>query len=98
MKTYDVRYEVGDEVYILLSKKIFKSYIDGIKVTETKPYKCMKGRNNEILEFNGITISYLVMTHETKFDNGCSEKGFDYYDQADLFGSKEELIANIKNL
>ena len=65
MKKYNVKYEVGQEVYILESKKISKTVIDKIRITEQKPY--MKGNSNgTYTEMDGIKIDYLIETKRTK--------------------------------
>lgn len=89
MKKYNVKYEVGQEVYILESKKISKTVIDKIRITEQKPY--MKGNSNgTYTEMDGIKIDYLIETKRTQVSSS-----YDWYNQEDVFTNKDELITQI---
>ena len=96
MKEYNVKYEVGQEVYVLRNKKITKNRIDKIRVTEQKPY--IRGnRNGTFTEMSGIEIDYLI---ETKRDfihphTKSTQSSYDWYSQEDVFTDKDELIAQI---
>ena len=39
MKQYDVKYDVGQEVYIIAQNKNFKSKIDKIRIIERGPHQ-----------------------------------------------------------
>lgn len=87
MKNYNVKYEIGQEVYILLSKKIFKSKIEKIRVVHSHPY--FDGNNN-FKEMNGIVIDYLVIVNEREYSTS-----YDWYNQDDIFLDKDELFRKI---
>jgi len=96
MKEYNVKYKVGADVYILSSKKIYKSRIDKIRVIESQPYSEFEygrhpGEKGSVVEKDGIEIDYLVITYKT--DNYTS---YDWYSQDDIFDNEEELIRKIK--
>jgi len=93
MKKYDVKYVIGDPVYVLLDKKIFSSKIESIEVRETKPY--IELVKNEYVNKDGISVKYLVLVKEVKYETGGSHQSFDWYDQDQVFNSKEELIHSI---
>ena len=87
MKNYNVKYEIGQEVYILLSKKIVKSKIEKIRVVHSHPY--IDGNNN-MKEMDGIVIDYLVIVDERKYSTN-----YDWYNQDDVFLDKDELLRKI---
>jgi len=87
MKTYNVKYERGTEVYILQNKKIIKSNIIEIKVTEKAPW--INGNDN-MKEMDGITIEYLVQV-----ENGANYSSYDWYKQEDVFLTKDDVIRQI---
>lgn len=87
MKSYNVKYERGTEVYVLQNKTISKSIIYQIRIYEKAPY--VDGNNN-MKEMDGITIEYLI-----GIDNGASYTSYDWYKQEDVFLSKDELINQI---
>ena len=95
-KEYNVKYEVGQEVYVLRNKKITKNRIDKIRVTEQQPY--IRGNGDGTLtEMTGIEIDYLI---ETKRDfihphTKSTQSSYDWYSQEDVFTNKDELIAQI---
>lgn len=93
MKTYNVKYDIGQEVYILLSKKIFKTKIDKISIHHGLPY--MKFNGKTIEENDGIEIKYLVMVNEVLYSSGGHYCDFDWYNQEDVFSDKNELISKI---
>jgi hypothetical protein len=87
MKTYNVKYERGTEVYILQNKKIIKSSIEKIRIYEKAPYI---DADNNMKEMDGVTIEYLV-----EIDNGASYRSYDWYKQEDVFLSKDEVLRQI---
>jgi len=95
-KQYNVKYEVGQDVYVLRNKKITKNRIDKIRVTEQQPYT--RGNlGGTLTEMTGIEIDYLI---ETKRDfihphTKCTQSSYDWYSQEDVFTNKAELIAQI---
>jgi len=94
MKEYNVKYEVGEEVYVLRNKKITKNRIDKIRVTEQQPYTIGNG-DGTLTEMTGIEIDYLIET--IRIVNGASgtHRTYDWYNQEDVFTNKGELIAQI---
>ena len=95
-KEYNVKYKVGEEVYVLRGKKITKNRVDKIRVTEQQPYT--KGNSDgSFIVMTGIEIDYLI---ETKRDyihphTKRSQSSYDWYSQEDVFTNKDELIAQI---
>ena len=87
MKNYNVKYEIGQEVYILLSKKIFKSKIEKIRVVHSRPH--IDGDNN-MKEMDGIVIDYLVIVNDREYSTS-----YDWYNQDDVFLDKDELFRKI---
>lgn len=87
MKNYNVNYEIGQEVYILLSKKIFKSKIEKIRIVHSRPY--IDGNNN-MKEMDGIVIDYLVSKNEREYSTE-----YEWYNQDDVFLDKDELLRKI---
>ena len=95
-KQYNVKYEVGQDVYVLRNKKITKNRIDKIRVTEQQPYTRLN-RDGTLTEMTGIEIDYLI---ETKRDfihphTKSTQSSYDWYSQEDVFTNKAELIAQI---
>ena len=96
MKEYNVKYEVGQEVYVLRSKKITQNRINKIRVTEQQPYT--KGNSDGTLtEMNGIEVDYLIETERIRMHLGSqsTQSSYDWYSQEDVFTNKDELIAQI---
>jgi hypothetical protein len=91
MKTYNVIYDVGQDVYILSSKKIFKSKIEKIRIIHGCPY--IKGETME--QMDGIEIDYLVMVNEEIYPSGGHSFIYDWYKQDDVFLDKNELLNKI---
>lgn len=99
MKTYNTKYDLGDEVYVLTSKKIRQTSIENIRINVVKPYTEIKINNNKssLINRDGITIEYLVeISREQPF--GCKgvQIHYEWYKQEDVFNDKEELIRQIK--
>ena len=90
-KEYNVKYEVGQDVYVLRNKKITKNRIDKIRVTEQQPY--IRGNGDGTLtEMTGIEIDYLI---ETKRDfihphTKSTQSSYDWYSQEELNQNKDE--------
>jgi len=87
MKEYNVKYELGQDVFILLSRKIFKSKIESIRIVQSRPY--IDGNNN-MKEMDGIVIDYLVVVEEREHFTS-----YDWYNQDDVFVDKDDLIRKI---
>ena len=98
MKSYNVKYDVGQEVYMLNKKAIYKSKIEKIRIVEQKPFgvdvvNATKEQQEDAKE--GICIEYLFVVDIE--DYGNSQKiSYDWYNQADVFAQREELIDRIK--
>ena len=96
MKEYNVKYEVGQEVYILRNKKITKNRVYKIRVTEQQPY-IKSNLDGTYIEMDGIEIDYLIET-EREFihpHTKSTQSSYDWYSQEDVFTNKDELIAQI---
>jgi hypothetical protein len=96
MKEYNVKYEVGEEVYVLRNKKITKNRVDKIRVTEQQPYT--KGNSDgTITPMNGIEVDYLIETERIRMHPGSqsTQSSYDWYNEEDVFTNKAELIAQI---
>ena len=95
-KQYNVKYEVGQYVYVLRDKKISKNRVVKIRVTEQQPYT--KGYpDGTFTNMSGIEIDYLI---ETKRDfihphTKSTQSSYDWYNEEDVFTNKDELIAQI---
>ncbi len=94
MKEYNVKYEVGEEVYVLRNKKITKNRVDKIRVTEQQPYTKIN-YNGTFTEMSGIEIDYLIETEYIANDVKGTQRTYDWYNQSDVFTNKAELIAQI---
>ena len=93
-KEYNVKYEVGQDVYVLRNKKITKNRIDKIRVTEQQPYT--KGNSDGTLtEMSGIEIDYLIETEYTVNGVRGTQSTYNWYNEEDVFTNKAELIAQI---
>lgn len=91
MKSYNVKYDIGQEVYILSSKKIIKSKIETIRIVHGSPY--FNGKTME--RMNGIEIDYLVIVNEQLHPLGGNSFGCQWYNQDDVFLDIDELIRKI---
>jgi hypothetical protein len=98
MKSYNVKYDIGQEVYILNNKSIYKSKVEKIRIIEQSPSDLANGTPQQTKDFkSGILIEYLVIIEVMTYGSNNSQKvGFDWYNQADVFSDKEELILAIK--
>jgi len=99
MKTFESKYDIEQEVYVLTNKKIYKTSIENIKITHVKPHKLLKFVNKEavLTDTDGITIEYLVEIYREQ-QPGCKgvSINYDWYKEEDVFLDKEELIRKIK--
>ncbi len=94
MRKYNVKYEVGQEVYVLRSKKITKTVVDKIRVTEQQPWR--KGNTDGTqTEMDGIQIDYLIETEKLPLGGNRTQISYDWFNQEDVFTSKDELITQI---
>jgi len=91
-KEYNVKYKVGQEVYVLRDKKITQARIDKIRVTEQQPYT----RSNEdgVIDL-GIEIDYLIESERISIGTNSTRSSYNWYSQKDVFTNKDELIAQI---
>ena len=99
MKSYNVKYSIGQDVYILNNKSVYKSKIDKIRITEQTPrVSVLNGTPNQTADAkDGVVIEYLVQTKVESFgDSGGQMIGFDWYNQRDVFSEREELISAIQ--
>ena len=95
-KQYNVKYEVGQDVYVLRDKKISKNRIVKIRVTEQQPYT-KSNPDGTFTNMSGIEIDYLI---ETKRDyihphTKMTQSSYNWYNEEDVFTNKDELIAQI---
>ena len=97
-KQYNVKYEVGQDVYVLRNKKITKNRVDKIRVTEQQPYTRGNG-DGTLTEMTGIEIDYLIETKiyssSISLHTKSAQSSYDWYSQEDVFTNKAELIAQI---
>ncbi len=94
MKKYNVKYEVGEEVYVLKNKTITQAKINKIRVTEQQPYT--RGNSDGTLtEKSGIEIDYLIQDSIISFGANSSQRTYNWYNEEDVFTNKDELIAQI---
>ena len=91
MKSYDIKFELGQEVYILTNKAIHKSRIEKIRVVEGKPYKKYDNSSESLVDVSGIEIDYMVVTKEI---NQYIE--FEWYPQDEVFETKQDVFNAIK--
>lgn len=90
MKNYDVKYDIGQEVYTISERKIIKTVIDKIEVIECLPYKEIN-RRGEVEDMSGINIRYLVMDEEKG-----NARYYRWYNQDDVSLDPSEFIKNIQ--
>lgn len=89
MKTYDVKYEIGQEVYFILDKGIKKAKVEKIKVMEFRPYDLMNCTEiQKQIAKRGYSIQYLVEINNTE-----SYVNLDWIHQEEINDSKEALIS-----
>lgn len=94
MRKYNVKYKVGQDVYVLRDKKISKNRVDKIRVTEQQPYT--KGNSDgTYTEMDGIEIDYLIETEYIVNGVKGTQRAYDWYNEEDVFTNKAELIAQI---
>jgi len=90
MKTYDVKYDIGQEVYVISDRKIIKTIIDKIEITESRSYSQID-KHGVVEEMSGIDIRYFVMVREEG-----NAKYYDKIKQNDVALTPDEFIRNIK--
>ncbi len=93
-KEYNVKYEVGQEVYVLRNKEITRTIIEKIRVTEQQPHTRGTGNGTHI-KMTGITIDYLIEERRISFGVNSTQSVYNWYSQEDVFTDKDELIAQI---
>tara|TARA_B100000963_G_C22026593_1_gene409401 strand:- start:156 stop:458 length:303 start_codon:yes stop_codon:yes gene_type:complete len=97
-KQYNVKYEVGQDVYVLRDKKISKNRIYKIRVTEQQPYT-KSNPDGTYTEMDGIEIDYLIETERDFIfihpHTQSTQSSYDWYNEEDVFTNKDELIAQI---
>ena len=90
MKTYDVKYDIDQEVKFVQDKQIITTKIDTIRINQTRPFTELTSNMREFKEQSGIKIDYLVMTSNK---NGC--RLYEWVSQEDISLDEEELIRKI---
>ena len=95
-REYNVKYEVGEEVYVLRNKKITKNRVDKIRVTEQQPYT-KSNLDGTLTKMSGIEVDYLIETERIRMHPGSqsTQSSYHWYSQKDVFTNKDELIAQI---
>ena len=101
MKSYDVKYEIGQKVFVLLSKKAMETQIQKIRINEQQKGSAVNetDENKKKDGITGITIEYLVQVDYQASQIIMQSSGmyyFDWVNQNDIFQTKEELISEIK--
>jgi hypothetical protein len=91
MKSYNIKFDINQEVYILTNKAICKSKIEKIRIIECEPYKKYDEVKKCVVDMSGIEIDYLVITKE--FNNFHDSE---WYPQDEIFETKEDLFNAIK--
>ena len=95
-KQYNVKYEVGQDVYVLRDKKISKNRVVKIRVTEQQPYT--KGNpDGTFTDMSGIEIDYLIVTKRDFIHPHTKRQqtSYDWYNEEDVFPNMFVLIAQI---
>lgn len=96
MKSYDVKYELDQEVYVFLNKKVISTKIEKIQIVQGKSYTYLSSDNSKQVELSGIEISYLVPVEmEVPPYNGMQTGVSMWYNQEDICTTKEEVISKI---
>ena len=93
IKTYTVKFDVGQEIYLITDKKIIKTKIERIKIEDRSPFKeiaSMTKDSIDIKERTGLTINYLVTTH---YEENASYH--DWFLEDDIALTQDELIQKI---
>lgn len=93
MKSYEVKYEIGQKVFIFMNMKIIKGKVDVIRISHIRP-----GDENFINRTSDYEISYLVIFDEKINPSGLQSISYDWYKENCIFLNKEDLINNIKEL
>lgn len=96
MRTYSAKYDVGQDVYILNDKSIYKTTINKIRITVQSPQGLVHGTIGQQDDAQtGICIEYLVEVNRKQYENSY-RIDFDWYNQRDIFETRDELIERIK--
>lgn len=77
--TIETKYNIGDEVYLMLSNKVKKALIIGVLITKGEHRKSEKYTSQEI-RYN------LHIVGETSYEG---------FSEGSLFKTKEELLASL---
>tara|TARA_B100001094_G_C18047341_1_gene728159 strand:+ start:380 stop:676 length:297 start_codon:yes stop_codon:yes gene_type:complete len=95
-KQYNVKYEVGQDVYVLRDKKISKNRVDKIRVTEQQPYT-KSNPDGTFTNMSGIEIDYLIVTKRDFIHPHTkrTQSSYDWYNEEDVFPNMFVLIAQI---
>jgi len=103
MKSYNVKYSIGQLVFVLLGKKAISTPIQKIRITEsvkTDYRKEFGATDNQIKDGkSGITIEYLVQVNYSSTNiimNSAGVYNFDWVNQNDCFETRDDLISQIK--
>lgn len=93
--TFKSKFEIGQDVYIIVNSHVFKSIVSAIKVKIEKPAKVesLMGRWPETLKqdiIEGITVELLVLSYEKE-----GLRHYNWYNQRDVFESEGELIKDV---
>lgn len=90
MKKYNVKYDIGQEVYTLENKKIIKAHIESIRVYERQPYN--KGVRNNLIDMNSIEIEYLIPKEGLSIRHRPSSNWitYDWYNQENVFSEYQD--------
>lgn len=84
MKEYNIKYSIGDIVYINLPKYgILEGNVDSFKIIENKEY---------------IKIQYLIIFNQNiEIETGVY-KNFEWVDESFIYLSRKELLKNLENI
>lgn len=90
----DLKYDLDQEIYVILNKKILKSKIEKIRIIKYKPYQEVLG-SGKLIDHNGIKIEYLVINYDTMIGS-IRTSNYEWFDENDVYGTKDELIRAIE--
>ena len=93
----ETKYNNGDEVYVLTSKRIIKTNIYKIKIEINS--STILHENGEIIESNTPIVKYLVQVERKKLNPHIEDGGYmssyDWFDGDDIALTKDDLIAKM---
>lgn len=94
---YTTKYNRADknDVYVFINKKVVKTKIIKTRITDQEDYKTT-GVNGSVLTLSGLKIEYLVGLEIQAFGESGTIQSMDWYDEKDVYETREELIANIE--